>query len=156
MLVDLTKDKPKQDLKEGIAALTKFTETFPKGTEIGDEIAKVLARASSDPDETLAKDTKQLSTGAVLPLAFPFLSPLPSQFVSHLTFDIQSSSHYLTLFLCIVQTRKIIQVLASQLKEIKIIKKKVQDKAKAQWETEQAEEGEGKVAAAETEEKTEA
>ena len=47
MLVDLTKEKPKEDLKEGITTLAEFLKDFPKETPLGAEIAKVLAEANS-------------------------------------------------------------------------------------------------------------
>jgi len=112
MLVDLTKEKPKKDLKGGLANLEEFTKHFPKDTEIGEEIAKVLEKASSEPNDELAKNVHKLTTTA---------------------------------------TRKIIQVLSAQLKEIKKIKKVVQDKARAEWKAEKDKE---KGESAEPEEKT--
>ncbi len=65
MLVDLTKEEPKEALKAGLAALQTYTKKFPPGTEIGDEVAKVLAKASSEPDDELAKNVHKLTTAAV-------------------------------------------------------------------------------------------
>jgi hypothetical protein len=134
MLVDLTKEKPKKDLKGGLANLEEFTKHFPKDTEIGEEIAKVLEKASSEPNDELAKNVHKLTTTAVV-------------FIVLQTCRTLSSPHDFLL----KQTRKIIQVLSAQLKEIKKIKKVVQDKARAEWKAEKDKE---KGESAEPEEKT--
>jgi hypothetical protein len=79
MLVDLTKEKPKKDLEQGVKDLEAFYETFPKGTQLGDEITKVVEAATVEPNDELAKQVHKLTTGTtrlILQLLKPNLAAI--------------------------------------------------------------------------------